>query len=58
MSQHERKRLVTLESFRKLAMFSFQSEYEESQYLTNTLFIIFGWNLICITILLGLEMHL
>ena len=45
MSQHEGKRPVTLEEFRKLATFSFQSGYDVSQYLTNTLFILLCWNL-------------
>ena len=45
MSQHEGKRPVTLETFRKLATFSFRCGYEASQNLINTLFIILCWNL-------------
>ena len=40
MLQHEEKRHVTLEAFRKLAMFYIRSGYAASQYLTNTIFII------------------
>ena len=43
VSQHEGKRVVTLEATRKVATFSFS--YEASQYLTNTLFIILCRNL-------------
>ena len=50
MSQHGGMRPVTLEAFRKLATFCFQSGYEASQYLTYTLFIILRWNLMSLSI--------